>query len=398
MFKPLYKSPWCLILTTVCHVLLFACSLVIVSTTSPEQVASSSACGRFLPLAASEQKATKPIELPVVTRRPANAVHTLFIDETILEHAEMIGFDTIVHVLEWRRVNPAPGEFVWDWSDAWIELALARNFNLVLRLDMPPDWAKRVEQADPHGLPFDLAGYADFVDAAATRYKNGAISWLIWNEPNLAAEWSHSGDHLIFHYEAELGRVAYPPDYVGVLGVAYDRIRSADPAALVVAAGLAPTNEISGRAVDDRLFLDQMLAAGAGECFDALAVHAYSYLQQPAAEHQPDGLNLARIEDVHMIMKNHQLDDKPIWVTEMGYTVDDVVHEPVSLKNQADYLVASLERINKEWPFITLTTVWNLQYGGDFDKEMRGYSLLDEAGSPRLSWYALQDYFSQHTN
>lgn len=351
-----------------------------------------SSCYRFLPLETQFRGIEQPLDMPIVKRPAVNAVHALFIDETILENAEAVGFDTIVHVLEWRRVNPAPGEFVWEWSDHWIEMALEQDFNLILRLDMPSDWAKRVDEPDQYDLPFDLVGYADFVEAAATRYKNGAISWVIWNEPNLAAEWSHSGDYLIFNYEAQLGRVAHPPSYVGVLGVAYDRIKSADPEALVLAAGLAPTNEISGRAIDDRLFLDQMLAAGAGECFDILAAHTYSYHQVPDAIHQIDGLNLARIEDLRSIMLNHDLAEKPFWVTELGFTVDDVVHRPVTLEDQATYLVSSLKRIEREWPFITLTTIWNLQYGTEYDKEMRGYSLLDEEGNPRPSWGELQDY------
>ncbi|MFK7804364.1 MAG: hypothetical protein AB8G95_22200 [Anaerolineae bacterium] len=371
--------------------LLTSCMQTAALPSSP--VIESSSCYRFLPLDTPYRSLEQPISLPTVSRSPSNAVHALFIDETILANAEAVGFDTIVHVLEWRRVNPAPGEFVWDWSDHWIEMALEQDFNLVLRLDMPPDWAKRIDEPDSHGLPFDLPGYADFVEAAATRYKNGAISWIVWNEPNLAAEWSHSGDYLIFNYEAELGRVAYPPNYAGVLGVAYDRIKTVDPEALVLAAGLAPTNEVSGRAMDDRLFLDQILAAGAGDCFDALAAHTYSYHESPAAAHQLDGLNLARIEDLRSIMLNHDLAEKPFWITELGFTVEDVVHRPVSLQDQADYLVESLMRVEQDWPFITLTTVWNLQYGTEYDEEMRGYSLLDEDGNRRPSWTALQDFF-----
>ena len=349
-------------------------------------------CGRFLPLDSPHRGIEKPIELPAVTSESRHAVHTLFIDEVILDYAEHVGFDTLVHVLEWRRVNPVPGEFVWDWSDHWIGLALEHNFNLILRLDMPPDWAK---VSDPNGLPFDLAGYADFVEAAATRYKNGAISWVVWNEPNLAAEWSHSGDYLIFNYEAELGRVAYPPNYVGVLGVAYDRIKAVDSEAKVAAAGLAPTNEMSGRAVDDRFFLDQMLASGAGDCFDVLAVHTYSYLEPPNAQHQTDGLNLARIEDLRAIVENHQLEEKPFWITELGFTVEDVVHQPVTLEQQSDYLIGSLDRIEQDWPFVSLTTIWNLQYGTEYDEEMRGYSLVDERGAPRPALHVLTTYFNR---
>ncbi len=81
------------------------------------------------------------------------------------------------------------------------------------------------------------------------------LGYVVWNEPNLAAEWSRSGGDLPQHWESFDGWVADPADYAGVLCVAYDRIRAADPDALVVTAGLAPTNEFSPRALDDREFL-----------------------------------------------------------------------------------------------------------------------------------------------
>jgi len=93
--------------------------------------------------------------------------------------------------------------------------------------------------------------------------------------------------------------VAQPWAYVGVLGAAYRRIRAADPGALVVAAGLAPTNENSERAMDDRDFLRAMYQAGAAGCFDVLAAHDYGYGLPPDDPYGAHGgLNLARLLDL----------------------------------------------------------------------------------------------------
>ena len=82
----------------------------------------------------------------------------------------------------------------------------------------------------------------------------------------------------------------------GRAGAAYQRIRAADPDAAEVAAGLAPSNENSARAMDDRDFLRAMYQAGAAECFDVLAAHDYGYgLLPDDAYGVHDGLNLAHL-------------------------------------------------------------------------------------------------------
>ena len=319
---------------------------------------------------------------------PRYAVHTLFIDETIVDLAVEAGFDTIVQVLPWRDVHLAPGEFEWAAADALVQTVRQRGLNLVLRLDMPPTWAV---QDEANRLPFALTAYADFVTAVAQRYRGQILGYIIWNEPNLAAEWSRSGGNLEEHWARFEGRVAAPADYVGVLGVAFQRIRMADPHALVVGGGLAPTNETSPRAVDDRIFLEQLWAVGMADCLDVLAVHAYGFgLAPDAPDEIHNNLNLGRIGQMHEIMQAAGV-QKPIWVTELGYTVVDGNQPAVSEAQQADYLLAAQKRAAAEWPWVELFTVWNLVYGRSPDDEMSGYSLVNPDLTPRPAFYAWQE-------
>lgn len=349
------------------------------------------ACDRFGELGAGAETAVSPAHIiSSETPPPRYAVHTLFVDETIVDLAVEAGFDTIVQVLPWRDVNPEPGQFEWAAADALVQTVRQHGLNLVLRLDMPPAWAA---QTDPAGLPFDLAAYADFVTAVAHRYKGQILGYIIWNEPNLAAEWSRSGGDLEAHWASFSGWVADPADYVGVLGVAFHRIRAADPQALVVGGGLAPTNEISPRAVDDRIFLEQLFAAGMDHCLDVLAVHAYGFGLSPDVETAVhNNLNLGRIEQVHEIMQAANV-TKPVWITELGYTVADGNQPAVSEAQQADYLLAARARAVVEWPWVTLFTVWNLVYGRSPNDEMSGYSLVNSDLTPRpafLAWQRLE--------
>ena len=108
----------------------------------------------------------------------------------------------------------------------------------------------------------------DFVQRVAERYQGRIRAYIIWNEPNLAIEWG-----------------GQPPDPVGftkLLQVGYEAVKAGDPEALVVAAGLAPTNSNEAQAMDDRLFLQAMYRAGASAYFDVLGAHPYSFGQAPS--------------------------------------------------------------------------------------------------------------------
>jgi hypothetical protein len=353
-----------------------------------------SACNHFLPLPPTNTKAQhEPPELellppPVRQERPFRyAVHTLFLDEHVAPLAAEAGFDTVIQVFPWRDANPEPGYYNWAATDYMVQMAHTYELDLIIRLDMPPDWAVLPVES---GVPFDLAAYADFVTAVATRYQSHILGYIIWNEPNLAAEWSRSGGNSPDHWLSYDGWVADPADYATVLGVAFQRIRAADPDALVIGGGLAPTNENSPRAMDDRNFLDQMLAVGAADCFDVLAVHDYGYGLSPEADREAqDGLNLARILDLRDIMLAHDA-QQPLWITELGYTVQPGDHPSVSAERQALYLLGSFERVRREWPWVEMLAVWNLVYGRSPYDEMSGYSLVDPDLTPRLAYEMLR--------
>ena len=350
--------------------------------------ATSSGCQRFLPLPTYLTKpSTDAPFLPLSPQpsllSPKYAVHTLYLDETTARLAAEAGFDTIVQVFPWKEINPERGRIIWRAPDDMLQNAQRFGLNLVVRLDMPPDWAKRDVS---EGVPFDLPAYAEFVTAIASRYRGLITGYIVWNEPNLAAEWSRSGGNLPDHYNRFDGWVANPADYVGVLGVAYDRIRQADPSALVIGGGLAPTNENSPRAMDDRLFLQAMMAEGAAACFDILAVHDSGYGLSPGRSRPVhSGLNLARITYLHDILLSHDA-PKPVWITELGYTISPGDQPAVSAELQAEYLLGARRRAAQEWPWVTLFTVWNLVYGRPAEDEMSGYSLVEPDGTPRPAY------------
>jgi polysaccharide biosynthesis protein PslG len=309
---------------------------------------------------------------------PRYGMHTLVADERTLPLVEAAGFDTVVQLFAWWEIEPTQGQFIWQAADEAVAGAEYYGLNLIVRLDKHPTWAN-ADPLTPGAPPVDLAEYDRWVRRVAARYQGRVAAYIIWNEPNLAEEWSD-----------------LPPDpaaYVEVLRVGYQAVKETDPNALVISAGLAPTNTQNEEAMDDRLFLVAMYEAGAADYFDRLGVHPYGFGYPPDdARHAHEGLNLARLQDLREIMLDHG-DERRVWITEMGWTIQGNEHsawQEVTSAQQADYLTAALALIRRNWPWVELITVWNL--GGENNPDWGGYSLLEEDGAPRPAYRALQDY------
>jgi GH35 family endo-1,4-beta-xylanase len=307
----------------------------------------------------------------------AHGMHTLRGDGEELALVQESGFDWVVQVFSWREIARWRGLYNWEQPDAVVRGAEYLGLNLVVRLDQHPEWAR--SQPAENAPPDDLSDYGDFVYAVASRYKGQIRGYIIWNEPNLAHEWG--------------GEEPDAEAYVEMLKVAYARIKEADPNALVVSAGLAPTNDQTALAMDDRLYLERMYEAGASEYFDVLGAHAYGFGHPPDDPHDShQGLNIARVQDLREIMAAHGDGHKPLWVTELGWTTSPPEHEEwqrVSTEEQAEYLVETFRIARQEWPWLQLIAVWNLGCGLSPGDESAGYGLIDPGGEPRPAYRAL---------
>ncbi|MEW5719167.1 MAG: glycosyl hydrolase [Chloroflexota bacterium] len=308
---------------------------------------------------------------------PSIAVHTLRADDEMLRLAADAGFDAVVQVFSWREIEPRRGDWYWEHPDFLLRAAEYYDLDVIARLDQQPYWATKPER-EGNTPPDNLDDYANFARAVAQRYRNRIKGYVVWNEPNLAREWG-----------------SRPPDavaYTEMLCRAYRAIKSVDARALVVSAGLAPTNDQNANAQDDRVFLETMYRAGARECFDVLGVHAYGFgypPDDPRGAHQ--GLNLARVDDLREIMQIYGDASKPVWITELGWTTratDAHAWQVISPQQQADYLSRAWQRVAREWDWVHVATIWNLSHGAV--NEMAGYSLLNEDGKPKPAYNALR--------
>ena len=309
---------------------------------------------------------------------PVAGIHTIRASDDLLQMAASRGFGWKVQLLEWREVEPAPGEYFWEYADWLVRATEYYGLDLVLRLDHAPTWATPSDTA----IPVDTAAYGRFVGRVADRYRGRVLAYIVWNEPNLALEWE--------------GKPPDPARYVDLLCTAHSAIKTVDPGIPIISAGLAPTNHSDTSAMDDRLYLEAMYATGAADCFDILGAHPYGFAYPPNDPYEEhDGLNFARLVDLRGIMVAGGDGDKPIWATELGWTTDPAGEEQqwlrVSEEEQSRYLVSAFERAAEEWPWLERIAVWNLSRDLLAEDEKRGYSILSADGTPKPAFHALAE-------
>jgi len=308
---------------------------------------------------------------------PLCGVHTVRADDRSLSLISDSGCSFVVQLFDWSQIEPLPGEYFWEYPDSVMRACEYYGLDLVVRLDHPPQWAL---SSDEDHLPVDGKAYADFVARVAERFAGRVEAYIIWNEPNLAREWG--------------GQAPDPGGYVELLRVAYSAVKGRDPQALVISAGLAPTNRLDTIAMDDRIYLEGMYEDGAREAFDVLGVHPYGFAYPPDDPHGAhQGLNFARLEDLREIMVANGDAEKAVWATEVGWVAESVKEEQAWLQvtedQQAAYLIGAFERAGEEWPWLERIAVWNLSAELAADDEKRGYSIVDDEYRPRPAYEAL---------
>lgn len=274
------------------------------------------------------------------------------------------GFGWVKQNVGWRDVEGAEkGAFNWYFTDRIVADAERRGLKVLFRLDSEPAWASLEKGVrSMNGPPEDVQDFRDFCHALADRYPGRVHAYQVWNEPNLAREWG-----------------GYPPDaagYVELLRACYAGIKTANPDALVVSAGLAPTGTGLPVAIPDEDYLVRMYEAGAAPYFDALGLNAPGYKAPPelapaeAAASERYGQQrffcFRHVEDMRQIMVQYGDAEKQVVILEMGWTTDPRPESPyhwhaVSPEQKADYMARAFDYAQEHWsPWIGLMNVLSI--------------------------------------
>ena len=341
-----------------------------------------------------------------------------------LELARDMGAHWVKQQFPWDQIEPeAKGRFhwenrpgrpsAWDHYDCIVALCQEYGLELIVRLDRPPDWARRealkseaIAEAlreDPKrditGPPDDLVDYGDFVHAVVSRYRGQVRYVQLWNEPNLANEWNWAPID--------------PPRFVELLHVGYTRAKEANPEVVVLFPSLAYNDGLDPRHMSDLAFLEAVYQGGGEGYFDVMTAQFYG-LGQPPNERSPLGFDrqklrlltrtdVSRIVLLREIMEQHGDADKAVWVGELGWNATPpdwagqppIWGTPVDEETKARYIVEALERSEREWPWMGVRNLWFLRWGGpppEEDDPTQFFALVTYDFTPLPAYDAVREW------
>jgi hypothetical protein len=332
---------------------------------------------------------------------------------------EKLGLHWVKIQVRWKDMEKTQGNVDWGILDSAMKAACEKGVRAMLSVVAAPDWTHAPESAMPapegqEAPPDDYQLYADFVGKIIDRYPGQVGAIEVWNEMNLEREWNtRSG--------------ISAAEYVKMLSLAHQTIKSKDPDIIVIAGAPSPTGincnvsfpncQPSGRPiiVDDATYLTQFILAGGLDYADCIGTHSNGTNLPPDADGaRPPGSSSgytfkgpwntphyswalkSQVETYAKILNGR----KQQCVTEFGYaSAVNGVYPPnfgfaadVSEQEQADYLVQAYNWM-RDSGLVKMAFLFNLDYGplgGDPATDDNViFSILSKEGAPRPAFDAI---------
>jgi hypothetical protein len=293
--------------------------------------------------------------------------------------------------LEWRVVEPRPGRLDWSRYDLLFQEAADRGIRILPGIGSDPLWLGFAGSWNPcDHLPADpdeRLAFAEFAARVAARYGPGGEFWLehpdiadfaprefeIWNEPYIAKAAGGEPDGGAY---AELVRAS-----AGAMKAVNPEVR------VGLAADWAPAGDPYGRST----FIDDMFARvpDLGSYYDFVSVHPYTDGSPPSDD--DGGFGFPRIGWVNALLLAHGAPEKPLWITEIGWSTCDPESEDgscVSEEAQAQYLREAIDLAQSAaYPYVDALFVYrriDLDYPDDPKESYFGIEHID--GSPKPAY------------
>ncbi len=303
-----------------------------------------------------------------------NADLTQYSGEALAENLDLIastGFIWVRQTFAWSEIEPQPGRFNWAAYDVVVEAADARGLELVAVLESSPSWAA----AETTAPPDDLNAFTDFATALAARYGNQIDVYQVWDEPNLSSGWG--------------GQPPSPVGYAALLEAAYSAVHAADPDALVLTAGLAPTIETGPDNLNDVLYLRALYENGAAPFFDGAAGKPYGFDTGPDDRRAHlNLLNFSRFILLREEMVRHGDGGKPLWASAFGWNAlppgwDGQPSQwgQTTPEQQAEWTLGAYRRALVEWPWAGALILDTWQPDTAPDDPRQGFALRRPDGA-----------------
>jgi hypothetical protein len=282
----------------------------------------------------------------------------------------------------WPQVEPRAGELDFAALDATVSAAAAAGVRVLPFVYGTPAWLAATPTRPPLGAR-GRSAWVGFLRALVNRYgSNGELwrgrgpgrvpirQWQIWNEPNFLLFWRPRPS---------------PSGYARLLRISARTIRTTDPGAQVVAAGLAP---VEGGMLPWTFLRKLYAVPGVRATFDLAAVHPYSASLGGMAY---------QVRKARQVMAAAGDGGKPLLISELGVASDSLLPTPFNwgLKGQASFLRRAyglLLGARQRWHIAGIDWyAWQDMSTADPHCVFCEYAgLFDSSGQPKAAWRALR--------
>lgn len=308
-----------------------------------------------------------------------------------LDRAQAAGAQLVRVDVGWASFEPtAKGQYDQSYLnrlDSVVSKAEARGIKVLVTVWETPCWASSApddlkqsctgswwSRGVQRYTPTNPQDYADGLAYLVRRYGTRIAGYEVWNEPNDAA-----------YYKS--------PDpigtYASLLRTAYPAAKAANPDATIVGGSLSYADNVWTQGLYDR---------GVKGSFDAWSIHPYTEDRSPLDPGSDQWIKASFIRGVplvHDVMVQNG-DNKPLWLTEFGYstcTVRDAAawQNCVDPSVQADWLKQAYNAM-ASWDYVAVGVWFKLQdTSADTSDRNANYGLLNYDGSEKLSYAAYRD-------
>jgi hypothetical protein len=295
----------------------------------------------------------------------------------VLDNLVALGATWVRLDVGWTNIQPNPGGYDKAYGvpfvDRVIRMARQRGLKVLVTFWRTPAWANggRGEVAPPD----DPATFARAFAWAVRHWRKQVTHWEVWNEPNLDDYFTGED----------------PATYVPLLCAAYHAAKAANPRARIL---------FGGTVYNDDDWIRRAYDAGAGGCFDIMAVHPYVAPADtsPLAHGGSEIWQFRHVKAVHALMEAHGDGRKPIWATEFGWSTHDnppgtAAHDlGVTPELQGTYAVQALQLWAKRFPYVKRVFWYNEHDLATGSIQHDHYGLMDAQLVPKPGYYILQRY------
>lgn len=295
--------------------------------------------------------------------------------------------------IDWNTTEPSKGNFNWTRADNMFTAAARTGIDVLGILDYSAAWASS-QPGNPRVMPANDTDFARFASAVVRRYGPDGGFWSdhpelspqplraveIWNEP--WGYWTWVG-------EVDAAR------YARLARAAATAIRSANPEVdILISADLLEARR-DGRIVG---WIDGVLRADPGlvDLVDAYSIHPYHYGGPQDVRPDPRW-DYGKVALIRQVTAAHDA-NKPMWITEVGWSTAPNVEDRVSEATQATYTRQAVVRAFDEWSYVKRFYLYSYDRDSGNTSDREGYfGVRRQDGSYKPAWTALTNLLEPRT-